>query len=231
MNVSPTNIILSGTVGSTAYGLAGPDSDVDTLGIFVEPTQNFWGLSNPQESHVTTDPDVTLHEARKYVRLALAGNPTVIELMWLPDDLITACTVHGWLLRDIRSTFLSGPRVRAAYLGYATQQFQRLEKRLDGSFSSTLRKRTGKHARHMARLVYQGAELYRTGELRIRLEEHEAHEILAFGDRVEDGDLESARVLMLLAETAFNSIKTPLPDTPDEAPALGWLRTVRSDFL
>lgn len=80
-------ILLSGVVGSTAYGLAGPDSDVDRLGIFAVPTLSLLGLTPPEESHVTSKPDTTLHEAGKAARLMLAGNPTVTELLWLPDDL------------------------------------------------------------------------------------------------------------------------------------------------
>jgi len=34
-------------VGSRAYGLDGPDSDVDRRGVFVAPTPLFWGLDRP----------------------------------------------------------------------------------------------------------------------------------------------------------------------------------------
>ena len=79
----PGTVLLSGVVGSTAYGLDTPDSDTDRLGIFAAPTVAFHGLHKPQESHVTTSPDATFHEAAKWVRLALGGNPTVTELVWL----------------------------------------------------------------------------------------------------------------------------------------------------
>ena len=32
------HILLQGVVGSTAYGLSGPDSDVDRAGVFAHPT-------------------------------------------------------------------------------------------------------------------------------------------------------------------------------------------------
>ncbi|MFD7300744.1 DNA polymerase beta superfamily protein, partial [Streptomyces pharetrae] len=38
------NILLSGVVGSTAYGLAHEDSDVDRLGVFAAPTESLHGL-------------------------------------------------------------------------------------------------------------------------------------------------------------------------------------------
>lgn len=126
------NILLQGIVGSTAYGLAGPDSDVDRLGMFAAPTEAFHGLRMPEESHVDTGtgPDITLHEAGKYARLALGSNPTVMELMWL--DSYETRTELGADLIGIRSAFLCAKRVRDAYLGYATQQFRKLEAREAG---------------------------------------------------------------------------------------------------
>jgi predicted nucleotidyltransferase len=38
------NIILSGIVGSTAYGLDTPESDVDRAGIFAVDTEELFGL-------------------------------------------------------------------------------------------------------------------------------------------------------------------------------------------
>ncbi len=75
-------ILLGGIVGSTAYGLAGPHSDIDRLGVFAAPTEEFHGLRPTigRSATVTrSNPDVTVHEARKFASLALAANPTVSE--------------------------------------------------------------------------------------------------------------------------------------------------------
>lgn len=221
------HVLLSGIVGSTAYGLATADSDVDRLGVFAAPTEAFHGLRFPDESHVTTAPDVTYHEARKYAALALGGNPTVMELAWL--DSYEVETWLGRVLVEIRSAFLSAPRVRDAYLGYATQQFRRLENRGDGSFSADTRKRTAKHARHLRRLCYQGLHLYRTGRLVIRLDQPE--EFLAFGEKVAAGDIAAARDLIAEYEAAFDAARTPLPDRPDEEAVERWLLAVRRAYL
>jgi predicted nucleotidyltransferase len=162
------NVLLSGIVGSTAYGLAGPHSDVDMLGVFAAETVTLHGLTPPGESIVSSKPDATFHEARKYVTLALGGNPTVSELMWLPCDLYDIRSPLGDELIDLRYAFLSAKRTRDAYLGYAEQQFRKLEARGDGSFSADTRKRTAKHARHLMRLCAQGYELYATGSLLVR---------------------------------------------------------------
>ncbi|WP_431892182.1 nucleotidyltransferase domain-containing protein [Micromonospora haikouensis] len=223
------HLLLSGIVGSVAYGLARPGSDVDRIGVFAAPTVAFHGLHPPRESVVTTEPDVTLHEAGKYARLALGGNPTATELMWLPDDCYETRTALGDRLIGIRSAFLSAPRVRDAYLGYAAQQFRKLASRGDGTFSADTRRRTAKHARHLARLVHQGRLLYATGVLEIRLADPERFR--AFGERVAGGELAEARDLLAEAERDFDTTRTPLPQRPDEATVERWLLDVRAAHL
>ncbi|OXS35534.1 nucleotidyltransferase [Streptomyces sp. XY006] len=225
--VTVPNVLLSGIVGSTAYGLAREGSDIDRLGLFAAPTAQLHGLHRPKESHVSTAPDRTLHEAAKWCRLALGGNPTAMELVWLPDELYEVRTPLGDELIGIRSSFLSARRVRDAYLGYATQQFRRLESRGDGSFSADTRKRTAKHARHLKRLCTQGLELYTTGRLTIRVED--PAEYHAFGERVA-ADPSAARPLLQRYEDAFTAGPTVLPEEPDEAPVEAWLRRVRAHF-
>ena len=84
------NVLLAGVVGSTAYGLAGPDSDVDRLGMFALPTIELVGLGKPQLSRVAKNPDSTWHEAGKAVGLFLAGNPTATELP-ARSDIVLRC--------------------------------------------------------------------------------------------------------------------------------------------
>ncbi|MFG2110329.1 nucleotidyltransferase domain-containing protein [Micromonospora chersina] len=220
------HLLLSGIVGSVAYGLAGPDSDVDRIGVFAAPTVAFHGLHPPRESVVTTDPDVTLHECAKYARLALSGNPTATELMWLPEECYETRTAFGKRLIGIRAAFLSAPRVRDAYLGYASQQFRKLTAR-DSTVGG--RRRSAKHARHLARLLHQGRVLYATGVLEIRLADPEWFR--AFGDRVAGGALAEAEELVAAAERDFARIRTPLPERPDEETVERWLLDVRAAHL
>ncbi|WP_327319137.1 nucleotidyltransferase domain-containing protein [Streptomyces sp. NBC_01235] len=222
-----TNILLSGIVGSTAYGLAHEGSDVDRLGMFATPTDELHGLRRPQESHVSTAPDRTLHEAAKWCRLALGGNPTVMELVWLPDELYEVRTPLGDELIFLRETLPSARRVRDAYLGYATQQFRKLQNRSEGTLSADTRKRTAKHARHLKRLCAQGYELYTTGQLTIRVEDPESYH--RFGEQVA-ADPEAALPLLRGYEEAFAETRSVLPEQPDDTAADAWLRRVRRQF-
>ncbi|MFJ9460602.1 DNA polymerase beta superfamily protein [Kitasatospora sp. NPDC101447] len=219
---TPGTVLLSGIVGSTAYGFAHAGSDLDRLGLFATPTEELHGLHRPAESHVSTAPDLTLHEAAKWCRLALTCNPTASELVWLPDDLYETRTPLGAELVGIRTSFLSAPAVRKAYLGYADQQFRKLLTR-DTTDPAT-RRRAAKHARHLIRLVEQAVRLHRSGRNLIRLPDPER--IRELGERIAD---RPAVAESLLADAA-DRLAGPgvLPAAPDPRPAEAWLRRVRA---
>ncbi|AUG78869.1 Nucleotidyltransferase [Kitasatospora sp. MMS16-BH015] len=219
------HVLLSGIVGSTAYGLAHAGSDLDRLGVFAAPTEGFHGLHRPVESHVTTAPDHTLHEAAKWCRLALSCNPTAAELAWLPEGLYETRTPLGEELIGIRQAFLSARAVRNSYLGYATQQFRKLTTRDPGEAAS--RAKAAKHARHLIRLLLQGVTLHETGALEIRLADPDR--VRELGERFADHP-ELARPLLADAETRFTR-RGVLPERPDEAPVEAWLQRVRAAHL
>lgn len=217
-------VLLSGVVGSTAYGMARPDSDIDRLGVFAAPTVAFHGLNPPTGKTATiarTDPDSVLHEAGKFAALCLAGNPTVSELLWLPEH--EHADALGHALVEIRRSFLSAPRVRDAYLGYCTQQFKRLTAR--GKFPDVPRDRIAKHARHLLRLCEQGTRLWVTGELVVKVADPARY--FTFGERVV-ADPSVAKGIMARAELTFANTRTVLPDEPDRATVESWLLAVRS---
>ncbi|GAA2740049.1 MULTISPECIES: nucleotidyltransferase domain-containing protein [Kitasatospora] len=219
------NVLLSGIVGSTAYGLAHAGSDIDRLGLFAAPTADFHGLRRPAESHVTTAPDRTLHEAAKWCRLALSCNPTASELVWLPDDLYEVRTDLGADLIAIRRSFLSARAVRNSYLGYATQQFRKLTTRDPADPRS--RAQGAKNARHLVRLVEQGLALHESGEVTVRLADPER--VRSLGEHYAERPAD-ATALLADAEARFDRPGV-LPDAPDEAPAEAWLRRVRTAHL
>lgn len=219
------NTLLEGIVGSTAYGLATATSDVDKLGIMQLPSEHFLGLSSPTEaslSKVSTNPDVAYHDVGKFCRLALGCNPTVTELLWLPNELYTVMTNTGAELIWMRDSFLSAKRVQDAYMGYAVAQFKRLEER--GDFGPDLKKRTEKHARHLLRLMHQGHTLYTTGELPIVLEDPEKYH--EFG-RMVAKDRQHAREAIANYRFMFDRDDTVLPDVPDTEGINRWLIRLR----
>ncbi|WP_406200699.1 nucleotidyltransferase domain-containing protein [Kitasatospora sp. NBC_01560] len=217
-------VLLSGVVGSTAYGFAHAGSDIDRLGLFAAPTEDFHGLHRPAESHVTTGPDVTLHEAAKWCRLALTCNPTASELVWLPGELYETRSPLGEELIAIRASFLSAKAVRNSYLGYADQQFRKLRAR-DPADPATHR-RAAKYARHLVRLTEQGIRLHETGENVVRLVGSAPERVRELGERIADHPAAAEALLAAAAERFARP--GALPAAPDPRPAEAWLRRVRA---
>ena len=206
------NTILKGVVGSTAYGLNHKDSDVDRLGIFAFDTTVLHGLSTPDESVVTKDPDLQMHEVGKFCRLALKVNTTVTELLWLDD--YEESTDLGADLVCLGSSFLSKKYVRDSYLGYATSNLKKV----------TAGTSTEKNQRHLYRLLIQGYELYTTGGLTVRVSNPQ--------DVINFGKLPAAQVQDTFKDyqSMFDKARSPLPDEPNTAAVERFLLKVRRNY-
>ena len=206
-----TNMILKGVVGSKAYGLDTPESDTDKMGIFITPTAELLSLrGSPVESVQEHDPDRTYHEVGKFMKMYLAGNPNVLELLWLDDYEIR--DPESFFLFTNREAWLSR-RVRDAYRGYAKQQFHRLERKVLELDKRPEGKSPEKLARHLIRLCQQGAHIWQTGEVQVRLPN---------GEAIKDAAAEIVNYRdMRLAEDHLNRLRritnedTQLPRNPD----------------
>lgn len=229
MSALTANVILEAIVGSTAYGLATPESDVDKLGVFILPTAEFSRLDMPKDtefSRVAHEPDVTLHELGKFCRLALQCNPTILELLWVPDELVTTMSEEGRQLRARREWFATADLVCASYMGYATSQFKRLSER--GDFASVPKNRIEKHARHLLRLMWQGYTFYSTGTLPIRV--NDPAYFHQFGKQVVSEGPHVAEEELLEYSRKFENTTSKLPtEMPRDAVDL-WLRSIRKKF-
>ncbi|OZE04348.1 hypothetical protein CH249_25785 [Rhodococcus sp. 05-2255-3B1] len=224
-----SHILLEGVVGSVAYGLNTPDSDVDYTGVYAEPTEALLGLHPPLRERATwkrTDPDVTFHEVGKAMGLMLSCNPTASEILWLGHH--TRKSELGEELISLRTHFLSSKRVRDAYFGYATSQFHRLVHR--GRFQGSLETRREKHARHTMRLLWQGYELYTTGNLPIRVPDPQP--FFDFGDSIsKDPEAKAASALITEHALKFDAATSALPEQPNEPPLEDFLQRVRRHYL
>ncbi|WP_406288317.1 DNA polymerase beta superfamily protein [Embleya sp. NBC_00896] len=221
--------LLMGVVGSTAYGLATAASDEDLLGVYLADSRDVLGLDGPtvvSGSQVTTKPDVTMHELGKYCSLALKCNPTVTELLWLPEYRVE--TEAGRRLRALRDSFLSTEYVRGAYGGYALQQARRLSGRHEAGkagFSSDTAKRTAKHGRHCMRLLLQAQQLLRTGVLVLDMSDRR-DELFAAGDLAAN-DPTAFAALFEREKATLDAIDSVLPTRPDREAVNNLLVTLR----
>lgn len=182
-NISFSNEILRGVVGSTAHGLAieGQD-DRDEMGVFIEPIENVCGLKSCDHYVYRTQPkgvrsgpgdlDLTLYSLRKFVRLATQGNPTAITLLWLSEYL--QLTPLGQDLINLRTAFISAESGRR-FLGYLRSQQMRLTgERTKQVSRPDLVEKYGfdtKFAMHALRLGYEGLELITNNSLTLPIKE------------------------------------------------------------
>lgn len=215
-------IILEAVMGSKAYGLDTPESDEDLRSIYVAPTMQVLGLQKVKDTIQYTNPDIVIQEVEKFIRLALANNPTILEMFFVEDYRIL--TDEGQLLVNHRDAFLS-QRVRRTFGGYAKSQIDRLERRGDGTFDSDLKKRTAKHARHCFRLIQQGAELLATGEITVRVSNRD--ELFVIGEMTP----EQMRKRFDRELAAFDATPSDLPEEPDSEVANRLLLQIRMDDL
>lgn len=201
----PVNIILEGLAGSKAYGLDHAESDEDLRGVYVAPTSEVLSLHGIAETIDHTNPDWTYHEVGKFIRLALACNPTILEMLYL--DEYRVLTEEGRMLVEHRHLFLS-KRARLTYGGYVLSQARKLAAHGD-FYDGATKNRYEKHTRHLFRLLQQGQELLATGTLTVRVSNRE--ELFAYGK------LAPEQVLALYQEKiqVFDAIPSVLPDEPD----------------
>lgn len=186
-------VILRGLVGSTVHGLAleGAD-DRDEMAVAVPPPEYVLGLRTWEASQTRTRPegersgpgdlDLITYSARKFVRLVLAGNPSLIVLLFSPDESLSIATEEGELLRRMRDLLVSreaGPR----FLGYLRGQRERLlgERGQKRTKRPELEEAFGydtKYAMHALRLGYQGIELLTSGRITLPMAERERELLL-----------------------------------------------------
>ncbi|WP_435595108.1 nucleotidyltransferase domain-containing protein [Tsukamurella tyrosinosolvens] len=186
--------ILRTVVGSGVHGIAiaGTD-DHDELGVYLEPPEHLLGVEPRREDYIWRtqpegvrsgpgDTDLVMYGLRKYLRLAVKGNPTVLLPLYAPQESVITMTDLGRPLRVMRSAFLSRRAVER-FLGYMHSQHERMMGRASGVPNRPeLVSRYGwdvKYGSHALRLAYQGHEIAARGTLTLPMPEAEREHVLA----------------------------------------------------
>lgn len=239
--IAEAGTILRCQVGSGVHGTAidGLD-DRDEMGICIEPPEYVIGLRRFEQYIYRTQPegarsgpgdlDLTVYSLRKWMRLALQGNPTVLLPLFVPLDEIVSMNEHGHDLRVNRSMILSRQAGRR-FAGYLEAQRQGLLSH-DGKGRDVTRPELvaaygfdTKYCAHMVRLGLQGVELMETG--RITLPVPEPHrrwlrELRTGGHSMQEA-LDNTAALEARLRVLTDDVTSPLPDHPDYAAADQWL--------
>ncbi|MBK6734044.1 MAG: nucleotidyltransferase domain-containing protein [bacterium] len=124
MDMCPTTVLSETVYGSVAFNLARPGSDLDIRGVVVGPRSWYYGYAAAPEQIERTADDVQF-EVRKFFRLAVAANPTMLEILWTDARHHRQVSSAGRRLLEARALFLSR-RVGDTFAGYARSQLSRI---------------------------------------------------------------------------------------------------------
>lgn len=238
--------ILLAPVGSTVHGLHLPGTDdQDLMGVMIEDIERSIGFSvfeqhiyrSAEEREGKTgaksqpgDVDLVIYSLRKYLRLAVQGNPTILNLLFVPFDKCVVRPSLGAHLQELAPKIVSR-RAGARYLGYLESQRQRLigERGQKRSNRPELEEKFGydtKYAMQMLRLGFQGVELMTTGKITLPMEESTRQYLMSV--RLGEQSLES---VLQKAGDLERDIKdsrsvSPLAEEPDDAGIQAWMTNV-----
>ncbi len=119
-------LILQVRTGSRAYGLSIESSDEDSRGVCVVPKRFLLGLDTFEQQESEGN-DHVIYALAKFARLALQGNPNILEGLFTPDRHVLHRDELGDRLVANRQRFLSR-KAGERFGGYARGQFQRMER-------------------------------------------------------------------------------------------------------
>lgn len=241
--LAASGMMLRARVGSEIQGMSVGASDIDEMGVCIEPPQTVIGSGRFEHYTFRTQPegvvsgpgdlDLVVYSLRKFAHLVTAGNPTVLTMLFVPDEHIQFRTEYAQELFERREMFLSR-RAGAKFRGYLHSQRQGLLGLRSGGTRNQgrqdIRDRYGfdvKFAAHMVRLGIQGVELLETGAIQLPIPEpyltwlkdlragkHTKEEALDYAENLE------TRIKRLM-ETS-----TVLPEKPDHRAINNWLISV-----
>ncbi|MBR6284917.1 MAG: nucleotidyltransferase domain-containing protein [Muribaculaceae bacterium] len=111
--------------GSHLYGLNNEDSDVDTSGVYLCTTNELLGCFGYKPQVSDSRHDNTWYEIGELMRLLLKSNPTVLECLFVPSDMILG-PVHPLMQMVIahREQFIS-KQCFNPFVGYAKSQIEK----------------------------------------------------------------------------------------------------------
>lgn len=237
--MSNYRVILETVVGSTVHGTNVQDGleDLDLMAIAVEDQKTFCGFNATDTWTARSKPmgvrseagdtDWVCYGLRKFLHLALRGNPSVLLALFAPDSHVRTVTSEGNQLRLLRPQLIS-KQVYMPFRGYMRQQHERLLG-LRGQRNVTRPELVDaygydtKYAGHVVRLGLQGEELLQTGRLSLPMRKEQRE--LCVSIRTGGFSLAQVSEQVIDAERRLDSAykASSLPERPDTEFVENWM--------
>jgi uncharacterized protein len=243
--VAEAGTILRCEVGSGLHGTSvAKYDDRDEMGLCIEPPDAVIGNKQFEQYEWKTawerlggranrsgpgDLDLTIYSLRKWMRLAMNGNPTVLLMLFAPEDKISKITREGHYLREHMAPHILSRKAGARFVGYLNTQRCSLVSHNGKGRDVTrpeLIERYGfdtKFAGHMVRLGFQGRELMQTGRITLPMPAWQREHVIA----IRHGEVTMQQALsfaeLLQADIAKATATSPLPDEPNRELIDRWL--------
>ncbi len=215
--------------GSIAHGTYVPNDDPlsiddkDLIGICIPPADHYVGLrefGSRGTEEIMSDPwDIVVYEHRKALRLLAKGNPNMLCMLWAPPEFTTHYTAAGEALLACRELFATQAAF-PAFRGYAQSQLKKMQKGVYHGYMGEKRKALvdefgfdTKNASHLIRILQQGIDFMRTGELEVY--RSDAAELLAIKRGEFSYEHIKARAEKLDWTLEQAGRRSPLPEKPD----------------
>ena len=233
--ITRSSVVLLAEVGSSIHGISvnGQD-DLDLTAVRIEDWSELVnGPEQRQAMMVRTKPegvrsrfgdiDIQVYTLRKFARLALSGNPSILTALFSPNR--RAASEERW---EKLARLVPSQRAGSAFLGYMRQQMERWQG-MRGQRNVNrpeLVEQYGydtKYAGHIIRLGLQGVEYVTTTRITLPMpaEQVELVRSVREGRVTEAQALDAAEQVELALVAAITSSK--LPEQPATTAVEAWL--------
>jgi predicted nucleotidyltransferase len=119
------DLIFMTLAGSNMYGTNTKDSDIDLRGVCIPPKNVVMGFARNFEQQNYENEDTVVYGLTKFMKLCLANNPNIIELLFAPEDCVRVSTPTWERLLERRDEIVSA-KCYHSFSGYAHSQLNRL---------------------------------------------------------------------------------------------------------
>ena len=231
-------IMLACPFGSHRYNLHKEDSDLDMFVVYIGDTEKCLSFHPPPltiKNRTSEQPDFTLYELYRYCELLVAGDPRVVESLFLHSDTVHYATNEYHQFVALRRDVLSREVVKK-YLGDATGNHG-LKKLLRWEEQATPadKGRVYKVLYIVLRLLFHAKQVASGEEIRVFLEENSEEREFLLAIRRHECSYQVARdrieLVKMEIETLLKSDKYSLQDTACVAPIESLMLSIRRDNL